>query len=59
LDDQKFKAQYGFPKPSKDQKIIFYCQAGSRSQTACELASAMGYENVFNYEGSWSEWSSS
>ena len=58
LSDEKFKMQYGFSKPSKDQKVIFYCHSGVRSQSACELASAMGFNDVSNYKGSWSDWNS-
>ncbi|MED7820390.1 MULTISPECIES: sulfurtransferase [unclassified Francisella] len=43
-------------KISKNKKIIFYCGSGV---TACILAVAskiIGYEKVYVYDGSWSEW---
>ena len=46
-----------FPKPTYDQKIIFYCRSGKRSASACELANEKGWANVRNYQGSWLDWS--
>ncbi len=43
---------------SKDQPIVTYCHTGVRSaHTAFVLTELLGYTNVRNYDGSWSEWS--
>ena len=43
---------------SKDSPIIVYCHTGVRSaHTTFVLTELLGYTNVRNYDGSWSEWS--
>lgn len=43
---------------TKDKKIIAYCHTGVRSaHTQFVLSELLGYENVTNYDGSWTEWS--
>ena len=34
--------------PDRTQPLVFYCQSGTRSQTALETALALGYEEVYN-----------
>ena len=42
----------------KDQEIVVYCHSGVRSSHATfVLTQLLGYKNVRNYEGSWTEWS--
>lgn len=42
---------------SNDQNIITYCRIGERSShTWFVLTYLLGYENVRNYDGSWTEW---
>ena len=42
----------------KADKIIVYCHSGVRSShTYFVLTELLGYENVWNYDGSWTEWS--
>jgi thiosulfate/3-mercaptopyruvate sulfurtransferase len=42
-----------------DQDIIAYCRIGERSShTWFVLHELLGYENVRNYDGSWTEWGS-
>lgn len=43
----------------RQQRQIFYCQSGVRSTTAVFALYLMGWspERLFNYEGSWLEWS--
>ncbi len=49
---------YGSKLPSKKDPIIVYCHTGVRSShTIFVLTQLLGYENVKNYDGSWSEWS--
>lgn len=43
---------------SKDDPIIVYCHSGVRSaHTSFVLTQLLGYKNVKNYDGSWTEWS--
>jgi thiosulfate/3-mercaptopyruvate sulfurtransferase len=43
---------------SKEDLIITYCHSGVRSaHTTFVLTELLGYTNVKNYDGSWSEWS--
>ena len=45
---------------AKADKIIVYCHSGVRSShTYFVLTELLGYENVWNYDGSWTEWSNS
>ncbi|NDJ86515.1 MAG: sulfurtransferase [Chloroflexi bacterium] len=49
-----YEAQNGF---NPDQSIITYCRIGERSaHTWFVLRYLLGYENVRNYDGSWTEW---
>jgi thiosulfate/3-mercaptopyruvate sulfurtransferase len=44
--------------PSKEDTIIVYCHSGVRSaHTTFVLTQLLGYKNVKNYDGSWTEWS--
>jgi rhodanese-related sulfurtransferase len=57
LDDIGFKEQYKINKPTFDEPILFYCRSGQRSRMAGEVAEQMGYKNVYDYSGSWIDWS--
>ena len=42
---------------SKDQDVIAYCRIGERSShTWFVLTYLLGFENIKNYDGSWTEW---
>jgi len=63
-DDKKFKsykeleAIYAALIPDKDQAVIAYCHTGVRSaQTIFVLKNLLGYNNIKNFDGSWTEWS--
>lgn len=44
--------------PNKNEPIIVYCHSGVRSaHTTFVLTELLGYTNVRNYDGSWTEWS--
>lgn len=45
----------GLPE-DKEEKVIFYCHVGQRSNFAAQLAQGKGYKNVINYAGSAREW---
>ncbi len=43
---------------TKNDSIILYCHSGVRSaHTTFVLTQLLGYKNVKNYDGSWTEWS--
>ena len=48
---------YGDQGINKDKKITAYCRIGERSShTWFVLKYLLGYPNVVNYDGSWTEW---
>ena len=57
LDAKSFELIYEIKKPSKDQKVIFYCMKGRRSDMAGRLwEQSTGSENIYHYPGGWKEW---
>ena len=48
---QDFEAK--FPK---NKKLIIGCQAGGRSQRACEMLQSLGYQDVSNVSGGYGAW---
>jgi thiosulfate/3-mercaptopyruvate sulfurtransferase len=55
VDLEKIYAELG---ASKNDTIIAYCHSGVRSaHTTFVLTQLLGYKNVKNYDGSWTEWS--
>ncbi|MCA0133659.1 sulfurtransferase [Winogradskyella alexanderae] len=43
---------------NKNDSIVLYCHSGVRSaHTTFVLRQILGYKNVMNYDGSWTEWS--
>jgi thiosulfate/3-mercaptopyruvate sulfurtransferase len=64
-DDGTFKSRaeleqlYGGQGITPDKDIIAYCRIGERSaHTWFVLTHLLGYPNVRNYDGSWTEWGS-
>jgi thiosulfate/3-mercaptopyruvate sulfurtransferase len=62
-DDGTFKSAdelrhlYGDKGVTPDKKVIAYCRIGERSaHTWFVLRELLGYEDVRNYDGSWTEW---
>ncbi len=62
--DERFKSIeelekiYSKLNVAKEDPIIMYCHSGVRSaHTSFVLTQLLGYENVKNYDGSWTEWS--
>ena len=50
---------YGGKGISGDKEIVAYCRIGERSShTWFVLSELLGYPNVRNYDGSWTEWGS-
>jgi thiosulfate/3-mercaptopyruvate sulfurtransferase len=51
---------YGGKGITSDREVIAYCRIGERSaHTWFVLRELLGYEDVRNYDGSWTEWGSS
>jgi len=50
---------YGGKGITSDREVIAYCRIGERSaHTWFVLHELLGYPNVRNYDGSWTEWGS-
>ena len=63
LSPDDFEDKHSFPKPTADTPLCFYCKAGVRSASACNLAVSGGpgiptYRHVINYVGSYDEYKS-
>jgi thiosulfate/3-mercaptopyruvate sulfurtransferase len=57
--DEELKALYGGKGVTGDKDVIAYCRIGERSShTWFALKYLLGYNNVKNYDGSWTEWGS-
>jgi thiosulfate/3-mercaptopyruvate sulfurtransferase len=58
-DVAELKELYGAQGISGDRETIAYCRIGERSaHTWFVLTEILGYPNVRNYDGSWTEWGS-
>jgi thiosulfate/3-mercaptopyruvate sulfurtransferase len=54
---EDLKALYGAAGITEDRPVIAYCRIGERSShTWFVLKYLLGFENVKNYDGSWTEW---
>ena len=57
--DEELKQLYGGKGVTGDKNVIAYCRIGERSShTWFALKYLLGYSNVKNYDGSWTEWGS-
>ena len=55
----ELKEIYGGKGVTADKPVIAYCRIGERSaHTWFVLTQLLGYDNVRNYDGSWTEWGS-
>jgi thiosulfate/3-mercaptopyruvate sulfurtransferase len=56
---EALQALYGGKGVTPDREVIAYCRIGERSaHTWFVLTQLLGYPNVRNYDGSWTEWGS-
>ncbi len=56
---QELRALYESKGVTRDKDVIAYCRIGERSSlTWFTLKYLLGYPNVRNYDGSWTEWGS-
>src|SRR5262249_4711997 len=54
---EELQALYGAQGVSPDKPVIAYCPIGARwTPSWCVLKYLLGFENVKNYDGSWTEW---
>ena len=59
LTTEELKALYEGEGLTPDKEIVAYCRIGERSALAWfVLHELLGYKNVRNYDGSWTEWGS-
>ena len=59
LSSNDLKKLYGDQGITPDKEIVAYCRIGERSaHTWFVLHELLGYPNVRNYDGSWTEWGS-
>lgn len=59
LNEEDFDTKFGFPRPSEDMEVIFYCKSGVRSRQAALLAAQARPTfggTIGNYAGSWVDW---
>lgn len=56
ISEEEFEDRFGFPRPARDQEVVFYCKAGVRSRAAAGLAKDAGWSKVGEYPGSWLDW---
>ena len=57
--DEELKKLYGGKGVTGDKDVIAYCRIGERSShTWVALKYLLGYKDVKNYDGSWTEWGS-
>ena len=57
---EELKAIYGDKGITSSKEVIAYCRIGERSaHTWFVLKELLGYPDVRNYDGSWTEWGSS
>ncbi|KAK5649608.1 hypothetical protein RI129_000637 [Pyrocoelia pectoralis] len=56
MNNKEFHLKYGRTKPELQTPIIFSCKSGKRSEIAAKTATTLGYKDVGNYTGGWSDW---
>ncbi|KAJ4416746.1 Thiosulfate sulfurtransferase rdl2, mitochondrial [Gnomoniopsis sp. IMI 355080] len=56
ITEEEFEDRFGYPRPGKDQEVVFYCKAGVRSRAAAGLARDAGWQKVGEYPGSFMDW---
>jgi thiosulfate/3-mercaptopyruvate sulfurtransferase len=56
---EELRALYDGESITADKQVVTYCRIGERSShTWFVLTKLLGYKNVKNYDGSWTEWGS-
>lgn len=55
LQEETFKKD--IQKFDKNQPIYIYCRSGGRTGRASKLMQQMGFKKIFDYSGSYNDWS--
>jgi rhodanese-related sulfurtransferase len=56
IDFREMQARHRELQTNPDQHIVVYCQTGHRSNIAAETLMGLGYQHVYNVEGSMNAW---
>ena len=56
MENEAFKAKYGFDKPAQDQSIVTHCKMGGRAAKGMDALKELGYQNAQVYPGSMNDW---
>ena len=56
IDFREIKARHSEIHSKLDEHIVVYCQSGHRSNIAAETLMDLGYQYVYNVEGSMNAW---
>jgi len=56
IDFREIQVRHREIEANLDQHIVVYCQTGHRSNIAAETLIGLGYQHVYNVEGSMNAW---
>lgn len=56
IDFREMQGRHQELQSKLDQHIVVYCQSGHRSNIAAETLMGLGYQHVYNVEGSMNAW---
>ncbi|HNP28786.1 MAG TPA: rhodanese-like domain-containing protein [Nitrospirales bacterium] len=56
IDFREMQGRHRELNAKPDQHIVVYCQSGHRSNIAAETLMGLGYQHVYNVEGSMNAW---
>ena len=56
IDYRELPQRYRDLEARKEDHIVVYCQSGHRSNIAAETLTKIGYQHVYNVEGSMNAW---
>jgi phage shock protein E len=56
IDFREIQVRHRELEANLDQHIVVYCQTGHRSNIAAETLMGLGYQHVYNVEGSMNAW---
>ena len=56
IDFREMQGRHQELQAKLDQHIVVYCQSGHRSNIAAETLMGLGYQHVYNVEGSMNAW---
>lgn len=56
IDFREIQVRHRELEANLDQHIVVYCQTGHRSNIAAETLIGLGYQHVYNVEGSMNAW---